>query len=533
MILKKPYAFLIKYYRLIHFVILCLTGILAYKYLSIVNFFNTYIKNGYTLLSSYNLHNIYVPAWLYILCIFIPILSIIILVLLKYKNKPFTSYIFLIIYYFALFIGLFYISSMLTNLESSLLDSQIARAIRDILLLSFVPQLGCIALVLVKTLGFNIKKFDFESQFSGSGLDLSDSEEVEVNINLDFSSYVRKFWRFIREVGYYFQENKIILYLIIGIIVIVVGIFSFKTFFVTGDVTYSMNKSFTYKNIQIEVKDAIVSNVNYNGTEIDSNKCYAIVKFNVKNLSNKIINLDSNTFYLKVHGTKISPNKQVISYFIDYDFYNFKSLLDAQEESTFILGYEFDKKYMDNKLSVIIQNGFYEKNGKDYSKSIIVNLNKKININEKNTNTFHVNDNIVFDKSFLKNTSIKISDYSIVDSYIYDYDICYKEDCKKYKDIISLNNKYPSSLMLISNVDFKLDESTHYTQKYVNLASFANNFINVEYIVNDVKYNSLYNLTPDKVDNIIALQVNSNIKNASEISLIITIRNNEYVVKLK
>ena len=47
MILKKPYAFLIKKFRLIHLVLSFLIGFILYRSVLIVKFFIEYIKNNY------------------------------------------------------------------------------------------------------------------------------------------------------------------------------------------------------------------------------------------------------------------------------------------------------------------------------------------------------------------------------------------------------------------------------------------------------------------------------------------------------
>ena len=48
MILKKPYAFLIKHFRLINFLLAALAGFIVYKTYSIVNFFTSYVNNNYS-----------------------------------------------------------------------------------------------------------------------------------------------------------------------------------------------------------------------------------------------------------------------------------------------------------------------------------------------------------------------------------------------------------------------------------------------------------------------------------------------------
>ena len=47
MILKKPYAFLIKYFKVINLLISLLAGYSAYRFYKIITFFNEYINSNY------------------------------------------------------------------------------------------------------------------------------------------------------------------------------------------------------------------------------------------------------------------------------------------------------------------------------------------------------------------------------------------------------------------------------------------------------------------------------------------------------
>ena len=96
MILKKPYAFLIKYFKLIHIIIL---GLLLY--------INSYYKNIYTFYKDYSSSNYYdlniakeyLPTLSFIVVVLLISLFIILFYLMKKKDKPYTLYILSITYY--------------------------------------------------------------------------------------------------------------------------------------------------------------------------------------------------------------------------------------------------------------------------------------------------------------------------------------------------------------------------------------------------------------------------------------------------
>jgi len=72
MILRRPYAFLIKYFRLIHLVLFGLFGYVTYKANNILSFFKDYISNNGNFVidsSEYISYFIFVSrGWLSTLC---------------------------------------------------------------------------------------------------------------------------------------------------------------------------------------------------------------------------------------------------------------------------------------------------------------------------------------------------------------------------------------------------------------------------------------------------------------------------------
>ncbi len=107
MILKKPYAFIIKHFRTIHLLLLIPIIYLIIKTRAIVYFFNNYVTYGYTLNFSEVLTNIsshYINILMYISVIVILFIFIAMSVLLQQKNKPTKLYNVCIIYYIIIFL---------------------------------------------------------------------------------------------------------------------------------------------------------------------------------------------------------------------------------------------------------------------------------------------------------------------------------------------------------------------------------------------------------------------------------------------
>ena len=85
MILSKPYAILIKHFKLIHVIFTLLSLFLFLKCTDLLSFINEYIANTGFIIDSYQLANL-LPKYINILIIFGIILNIIIAILLESKR---------------------------------------------------------------------------------------------------------------------------------------------------------------------------------------------------------------------------------------------------------------------------------------------------------------------------------------------------------------------------------------------------------------------------------------------------------------
>ena len=91
MILRKPYAFLIKYFRLIHIIMFVFFIYLVFALREIYIFFKDYIGgNGYMYFE--NMASKYVSPWLLGIVILLFVLAISIFYLMRKKEKPVLFY---------------------------------------------------------------------------------------------------------------------------------------------------------------------------------------------------------------------------------------------------------------------------------------------------------------------------------------------------------------------------------------------------------------------------------------------------------
>ena len=74
--------------------------------------------------------------------------------------------------------------------------------------------------MIIRVLGFDIKKFNFTKDIQELNIEDIDSEEVEVNVNIDTKNIIRDINRRKRELGYWIKENLLFSIILISVILI-------------------------------------------------------------------------------------------------------------------------------------------------------------------------------------------------------------------------------------------------------------------------------------------------------------------------
>lgn len=536
MILKKPYAFLIKYYRIIHLALAFLLGVGVYKLSSIITFFNNYVKNGYTTTVVTDLDKLYTPLSVYMMVLLILLLAGAILVLLIHKKKPAKVYMGIIAYYLFIFFGLFYISSILRSFEMELLASTVARSLRDILIIVYIPQFIFIGLILLRTIGFNVKKFDFSDERKEFGESEQDSEEFEIKIKFEGYKVKQKTNRALREGVYYVKENKLIV-LCIVIVLSIVGLY--KLFDVASrnyDVNYRVGTLFKYNNLNITIEDAMVSNLDYKG-EVISDNYYLVLKIHLVNESGNTISMDYNNFKLLIGNKIYNPTVNLARHFVDYASSSLPNSVSHKMDRTVALVYELSEKESRKSMKLRIHNGSVYEDGEYKDKHIFIDLDPERVPDVAIANNYKVGQTISFDDTYINNTKLTIKEYIVTKKYVYRYEICKDNgDCQQFNDAITVpvtDNRHDNRLVILG-VEYSQDKETGYSDNYTSLYGFANNFVKIQYKVGDVVYSSnSLNVTPATSTTLMAFEVPKNIEEASIIQAIITVRNKKYMVNLK
>lgn len=343
MILRRPYAFLIKHFRFIHLILFILFAYIAVKANGILSFFKEYISiNGNIEVIASN----YTSSFIYISIVLIIALSVVIYLLMRYKNKPRTLYVFTILISIVSLVMFIYLFSNIKELETTVMSGKAIRLLRDISRINFWALCIISIPILVRGLGFDIKKFNFTKDIADLKLEEKDSEEVEVSVDISTNTIKRTGNRLGRELRYYYIENKFIINIILAVVVVILIImFPFNKFVINRDINEGDGLNTNYFNLKIE--DSFISERN----RISKNNSYVILIIDVKGkVNNYSLKLDE--FVLKGENNDYIPSLKYYNYFKDLGVGYDKEVLDTNEYKKYLLIYNIKNEDKDSNFSL-------------------------------------------------------------------------------------------------------------------------------------------------------------------------------------
>ena len=534
MIFKRPYAFLIKYFKIINLLLASLFIYIAYKSYNIMSFFNEYVIHNYSGNFYKNFYMEYVSPITTLAFILVIIGLGIVLWLLIYKKKPIKIYAASIIYYFILLIYFNIIKNIMIGMETSVITAEASRIYRDLSLLFLIPQIFFIISLILRGFGVNIGKFNFKQDLKELEIESGDSEEVEITFKNDNVKLKRNIRRYFREFSYYLKEHKLIVSIIGVILAILFVILLFNLFPEKVDSNYKQGNTFTYDNITYSLKDSIITNLNYQGEIISKDKYYLVVILNIKNNSSDDKTLDYNNFRLIVDNNNIYPVLDKSLNFVDYAEYYSGTTIKGNSDFDYSLVFEINEDDIENNYKIKFASGNTFQDNIRVGKYNYITITPSI-INKVSTNNvYNLGEEVTLINSNLGNTKLKISNPEITNKYVYDYESCYNDKCNTYKDIINLDYTKVDKTLLVLDYEYSLDTSVPFSRTSQTFSGFANYFVKIKYVIDGNEYYSkISSYTSKNLDNKIVLEVSNKINSADNIYFSVTIRNKEYLIAIK
>lgn len=490
MIVRKPFAFLIKHFKAIHLFLFGLLVYVCYKYNGIVSFLRNYISTGNGRYDAVNYIN-YTPIYIILGAI---VVMAIIYYLMKYKDKPKKLYLFSIIGYIAVIILFIFLFNYLRTFSSSIIEQKTLRLYRDISLMGLIFQYIIIVIMLIRGLGFDIKKFNFSKDIQELNIDLTDNEEVELVMGFDTNKTKFKIRRFFREFRYFIREN--ILFTGLSLIVIVIILWIIVVNYTSKNKVYKENEYFGVDfNMLVNGSYLTKEDSSLKKLSVGSSSLL-VVKFKISSNHSDVLNPDN--FILSIYGKTYSPNNKYCSSLKDIGkCYNKIKLTEQEKEYIFV--YLVDDNVLNKKIYLKYDYGYLT----NKNNSVIKVRLTPDNIDDEETTTKRINDTLGFNNSVIGDYKLKIEEYNISDNYEINADI---------------------TLMPTSNntiIRLKVSEGNDLVDSYALL----------KYTISGTEYTStmkkLYN------DNDYSYYEVNNITYADSIKLVLNSRHNNYEYILK
>ena len=535
MIIKKPYAFLIKKFRWIHGILFAMLVFLAVKSINIYTFFSDYATNHYYVMSSM-LASEYIDLTLFVVTILAVLVSALIYFILSLKNKDRKTYVFLCLYYIILFVYFIYMLSIFQNLQSKSLGIETVRAIRDISVIVSLPQIVFLFIICGRTLGFNLKQFDFKKDLEEMQIDTKDYEEVEVEFGKNNYKTARFLRKTLRLTKYFILENKFIVTVLASIIVLATSLAIFVNIKIYN-VSYNENVEILANNVYYTVMSSYVTNKDINDNVITKDKKYVLIKIKANNKTTTNYNLYRETFRLELNNTMLIPTFGLDNKFIDVGKTYSPFEIKSGETKEFIIVFELDNSVNQSEFILKIKNYDYGNFTTLESEYKDINIVPKYIDHDEDYGKLYLPIRLNLDETMLGKTNIVLNSYEIATTFKEKYEYCIEENnCMINTYIvkpISTGKGNLSVLKLRGTLD--LDEDLYMNKYITNLGDLLSYFGKISY-----RYRGKYKTasitkipTKLKTDEYSYVEVPSELAEANKIEIILTIRGIKYTLVLK
>lgn len=548
MVLRKPYAFIIKHFKVLHLIIGVLFTFIVIRIVNLITLCNEFLKSEEYLISTdafksmFNIFDFIVPI---VLIILIGLIQII----MAMKKKPNKFYIFGTVYLLLLLAVNIYTFNLFKKMTEIWLEAATVSTLSEFYVFLLVSSIALAAFALARTFGFNIGKFDFTSEALAVERNESDGEEVEIRIDYDISDTKRSLQKNIRYVKYFYRENKKNMMICLLVAAGLVSIYTTTTLLrynkkvISGD-------TLSYQGFDVKINQAYIVNKDTNGERIPGNKHLLLLDVDITNNNRTSMAFPTGAASITIGTKEYYATQNYEDYIVDfgkvYKDEKISSLSSKGKTTTErskantlnrILVFEIPKSMILSKSYFAIKTNKGTFNFKDKERFKYIKVNKKnyLDVKEKVTE-YDINEDIILNDTLLTGFKINIKHFDIQSYYKLQYNFCmYSGKCLESFEYLYPNNANynEDKAVLRLEYDFKKgDNSVISTFK-----DMLNKYGKIEYKVKNKKYETkkfnFLNTKNAKFNNVYFLEVDKSILDSDELSISFSIRGFTYKYILK
>ena len=516
MIIRKPYAFLIKNFKKIHILLLVLAIYIYAKTNQMYSFLREFIQTASYDYMSESINKYVTPLGTIALLVLI-ISCAIIIRLLRRKEKPWKLYLVPVVQYIVIFFA-FTISRNYFNSYTGAQSTTTLRMWRDLLLVSQLTQFGTFVIFFIRIFGIDLNKFNFKLDEEYLELEARDREELEININVDKDALKRNYRKFKRNLNYIYQEHKFICNIIITAVILIVGFNSGK--YILNHRSYKEGSAFVINGYEVKINNSYYSDKSYNGTQISKKSSFVIVDLTIKNLVSKTRNLRLDRYHI-MNGVRNYTTTENLygTEFQDLGKTHDSVTLRYDESITMIMVYKVDNTLKKDRFVLYYQEFEGES---EFLRKIKLKLKDYSKIDDCGTK--ELGETMSFTIK-TQDEEISFDDYEILSETEYVYNICSTINCSNSKATYRAPNGYFVMKLLFSSDTFEGKDLKEFAEDYGKITYYdaegKKKEIKLEVPIPRTYYGKyLY------------VKVPSEVNQAQSFSFDFTIRNKKYVYKI-
>ena len=512
MILRKPYALFIKHFKTAHIIMALMIGFVLYRSRVLLAFFQEYISYNTVVVGKPLRETLFSNTLFYLPIILILLMTLFWIIMFR-KKKPKIVYMIGFLTYLYSFVLFVMLNNFLFNMELSVVSIKSVRLYNDFLTISVALQWGMFIATVVRALGFDVRKFEFLSDLKELDITESDRELVEVSFSLDVDAQKSTLKRKLRSLKYLYYEYKI--YVISSIVLALVIVLAMGLGIYRKQVkVYNQGEFLASGEYSFGITNSYVIDTDYEG-KILKNKVL-VVELNIRsNIKDLVLNLDK--FVIKIGNMTYLPSNDYKKRLIDLGTVYDDQRLSLEYEK-FLLVYELSDELLKRDIT------FVHKGNNEFRISITPTY-----LIDIETKDYSLGDLVDFtDNNFVKGT-IKIMGYELNTKFSVDYQYCLNtKRCISAREYVvpTIDSNYDKALLKISAESEDTD-----------IANLITKYGILEYKIagSDLLFYDMKQVKPTSknLDKIYFFEVDSRVLNAEKVSLILRLRNKEYIYKLR
>lgn len=458
----------------------------------------------------------------YLSLLLIIIGSVLLIILLKRKNKPWKIYLVYIVLYTLILGGVIFTNSYFNKYT---IQTPVSGVIiyRDMLNICRYLQFGTFILLGIRILGIDVKSFDFSKDEEFLELSQDDREEFEVSFEFDQNSINRKINLIKRHIIYFYKEHRFISNVVITTVLVSTILYTYYYFGILHK-SYGQNQTFRSGMYSITIKDSFVTDKDFGGNKIEDGNKFVVIFINIKNNSNSAVEPNLNRYHLMNGNSDKTYTTYYNSYFSDLGVgADSKISIPAGGSREFYMVFKEKEELKNNRFVLYYQ----ELGGKlrSYLRKIKLKMNDLSQI--KNSGTYKIDDEIVIKYRQGEDKSIIFTNYAIDTTFSYSRYYCSRADyCGVNSENIRVKDGYKILKIEFASSDFEGEEFIDFSEEYGRIKYIDNN--------GKTKYSNIVDaIDMDYQGKVIYIRAKNEILDSNKLSIVYTVRNNKYTLKLK